>query len=151
MSKTFNLKLPKQEKIKKPYVTISFSTENFVSMNPQEGIPQIHYDQMNVIAFSHHTARIGEEYWQEVETVPACQFPQILQTAVPGLNDKYRPYTWEARVEEKLTRNKLKRQEDWEDWKHSEYLQLDQYDVQEMFSEPTKLPTDETFNVFPMI
>ena len=33
----------------------------------------------------------------------------------------------------KLTRGKLKKQEDWEDWQNSEYLQLDQYEKQYMF------------------
>ena len=71
----------------------TFSTEKFVSFNPQEGIPQIHYDQMNVIAANHHTARTGEKYWQSVDTVTPNITPNISKTAVPGLNDKHRSYT----------------------------------------------------------
>ena len=36
----------------------------------------------------------------------------------------------------KLTRGKLLRQDDWNDWQDSEYMQLNQYDSQGMFSEP---------------
>ena len=33
-------------------------------------------------------------------------------------------------------------QKDWKDWEASERLQLDQYNRQNMFSEPGPLPTD---------
>ena len=35
----------------------------------------------------------------------------------------------------KLTRSKLHKQEDWNEWERSEFLQLDQYDTQFMFRE----------------
>ena len=136
---------------KKLSIKCTFSTEKIVSMNPQEGVPQIHYYQMNVITASRLAAQTGEEYYQEVETVPPSISPHILRTAVPGLNDKRRPYSWEAKVEEKLTRSKLKQQTDWDDWLESEYLQLDQYETQDMFSTPRNLPHNEKFNVLPMI
>ena len=37
----------------------------------------------------------------------------------------------------RLTRSKLLRQEDWNDWQASKYLQLDQYMKQFMFGKPT--------------
>ena len=74
-------------------ISLVFSTEKFASMNPQEGVPQIHYDQMNVIAASHHAARTGEEYYQRVETVPPSDSPHVMRAAVPGLNDKRKPYS----------------------------------------------------------
>ena len=46
----------------------------------------------------------------------------------------------------KLTRGKLMKQDDWNDWEQSEFLQLDQYMSQGMFGEPVKLQ-DHT-NVF---
>ena len=106
---------------------------------------------MNVIAANHHTARTGEKYWQSVDTVTPTITPNISKTAVPGLNDKHRPYTWEAKLEEKLTHGRLMRRDDWKDWEQSEFLQLDQYEIQDMFSDPTMLPPNETFNVLPMI
>ncbi|MEY3451208.1 MAG: hypothetical protein RL711_1034 [Bacteroidota bacterium] len=36
----------------------------------------------------------------------------------------------------RLTRGKLLKQQDWEDWQASEFLQLDQYDAQGMFGSP---------------
>ena len=139
------------KKYKVNTLQFTFSTEKFVSFNPQEGIPQLHYDQMNVIAANHHTARTGEKYWQSVDTVTPNITPNISKTAVPGLNDKHRPYTWEAKLEEKLTHGRLMRRDDWKDWEQSEFLQLDQYEIQNMFSDPTMLRPNETFNVLPMI
>ena len=41
---------------------------------------------------------------------------------------------------------------DWKDWEASEWLQLDQYQRQNMFSVPGPLPTDlQDYSVFPMI
>ncbi len=38
----------------------------------------------------------------------------------------------------RLTRGKLLKQDDWQDWQASEFLQLDQYDAQGMFGEPLR-------------
>ena len=41
---------------------------------------------------------------------------------------------------------------DWSDWEQSEFLQLDQYEQQNMFGTPGPLPTDSSdFSVLPMI
>jgi hypothetical protein len=42
----------------------------------------------------------------------------------------------------RLTRGRLLRQSDWEDWQASEYLQLDQYDKQHMFGHPVAVEDD---------
>jgi len=44
----------------------------------------------------------------------------------------------------KLTRGKLLSPDDWTDWQQSEYLQLDQYDAQEMFGNPARAHEDAT-------
>ena len=49
----------------------------------------------------------------------------------------------------KLTHDKLRKQDDWNDWKESEYLQLDQDEKQYMFGAPVKLDTVD--NVFDLI
>jgi hypothetical protein len=46
----------------------------------------------------------------------------------------------------RLTRGKLLKQPDWEEWQASEYLQLDQYDAQGMFGQP--VPRAEDMAVF---
>jgi hypothetical protein len=53
--------------------------------------------------------------------------------------------TWVMR----LTRGKLTLQDDWSDWQHSEYLQLDQYDKQGMFGVP--IPMKEKDVVFHLV
>jgi hypothetical protein len=42
----------------------------------------------------------------------------------------------------KLTRGKLLKQPDWDEWRASEYLQLDQYDAQGMFGNPVEVDSD---------
>ena len=42
----------------------------------------------------------------------------------------------------KLTRKILKQQDDWNEWLLSEHKQLQQYEDQGMFSEPTPIPDD---------
>jgi hypothetical protein len=46
----------------------------------------------------------------------------------------------------RLTRGKLLKQPDWDEWQASEYLQLDQYDAQGMFGPPVTM--DEDMSVF---
>jgi hypothetical protein len=52
-------------------------------------------------------------------------------------------------VANKLTRRILLQQDDWEDWKQSEFTQLDQYVTQHMFGEPC--PMTKKFAVFNLI
>ena len=49
----------------------------------------------------------------------------------------------------KLTRKKLQQQPDWDEWNKSEFMQLDQYAAQNMFSEPMSLPPGA--NCLPLI
>ena len=48
-----------------------------------------------------------------------------------------------------LTRGKLTQQDDWSDWQHLEYLQLDQYDKQGMFG--VLVPMKEEDAVFHLV
>ena len=43
----------------------------------------------------------------------------------------------------KLTRSKLHKQHDWDEWQSSEYLQLDQYELQYMFGDPVAVEKEE--------
>jgi hypothetical protein len=43
----------------------------------------------------------------------------------------------------RLTRGKLLKQDDWQDWQDSEFLQLDQYDAQGMFGDPVAVDKDD--------
>jgi hypothetical protein len=44
----------------------------------------------------------------------------------------------------RLTRGRLLQQSNWSDWQHSKYLQLNQYDDQGCFGEPTSVKKDDT-------
>jgi hypothetical protein len=48
-----------------------------------------------------------------------------------------------------LTRGKLLKQPDWDEWQSSEYLQLNQYDVQGMFGQP--VPIEEEMSFFHLV
>ena len=53
----------------------------------------------------------------------------------------YTPFKIAAlKKQKRLTRRSLQLQADWNDWKESEFKQLDQYRDQNMFGKPTKLP-----------
>jgi hypothetical protein len=43
----------------------------------------------------------------------------------------------------KLTQGKLIKQQDWDEWNKSEFLQLDQYEAQGMFGKPTAAANNE--------
>ncbi len=45
----------------------------------------------------------------------------------------------------KLTHGKLIKQPNWNEWLASEYMQLDQYEAQGMFSDPTKVDKAAVF------
>ena len=49
------------------YVRCKFATEKRVDMHPQDGIPQLHFDQLCVISRHHYEARTGERFFQTVE------------------------------------------------------------------------------------
>ena len=105
-----------------------------VPIHPDTGVPQLHFDQIRVIDQHMHSVRYDEQ--QPIDEAPP--FDNSVQ-----LNKTMGP---------PLTRRRLMQQPDWEDWFKSEHLQLDQYETQNMFSEPTSLPTDMTdVNVLPMI
>ena len=118
------------------YITIKFATEKKTEIHPQSGIPQLHYDQLCVINQHHHAARTGEAMFQEVDEGIPFHHAVMNKIVTKG----------------KLTRNKLLAREDWPEWESSEFLQLDQYEIQEMFSKPTTLPNNkEDYNILPMI
>ena len=54
-------------------------------------------------------------------------------------------------TKEKLTRKRLLQQPDWEDWKQSEYKQLNLYQSQEMFDDPATIPKANNTSILPMI
>ena len=78
-----------------------------------DGIPQVNIDQLNTRFF------INEKF---------IESQRVSMIASGGVYN----YAFS-----KLTRGKLLKQPDWEEWQQSEFLQLDQYQQQFMFGTPT--------------
>ena len=99
-------------------------------MNPQKGVPQLYFDQLNHVGKHLFQMRFDPAWEAEEHDVGT------IRKATPrgGIVPKGR------RRSVKLTRKKLKKQPDWDKWKQSEFLQLDQYEQQEMFGKPIKRP-----------
>ena len=115
-----------------------------------DGIPQLHFDQLNVIAHHLHAIRTGEDQWKQKENIKRT-----------GDNDAYMwpPISAEA-IEEavikglaipKLSRNKLKEEDSWPVWRQQEWGQLTKYDKQSMFGEPRPRSLDRDGIVLPWV
>lgn len=115
-----------------------------------DGIPQLHFDQLNVIAHHLHTIRTGEDLWKQKENI-----------RLTGDDDLYAwpPISAEA-IEEavvkglaipKLSQKKLINTEEWPTWRASEWGQLTKYDNQIMFGTPCLRPRDDDSVILPWV
>ncbi len=116
------------------HITCTVAQNQPTPIHPDTGVPQLHFDQISVIDQYIHAMQHDESKHID-EAPPLDNAVQIHKALGPT-----------------LTRKRLMQQTDWDDWFKSEHLQLDQYETQNMFSEPTSLPKDMTdINVLPMI
>ena len=122
-------------------------------MHPQDGIPQLHFDQLCVISRHHYEARTGERFFQTVEPgIPShhtVEMNKLDTSKSPELLLKDVERHLEAG--HKFTRRQLLKRDDWIDWNSSEFKQLNQYETQNMFNNPEKLPLGKKLNILPMI
>jgi hypothetical protein len=105
----------------------------------ETGIPQVNIDQLN----NRHSLMSIEVMTQEqfdnwFANLPRCFYELVNDGGVLNLTTE----------SHKLTRRILLQQDDWDDWRQSEHLQLDQYEKQFMFGDPVK-PTKKSavFNI----
>ena len=89
------------------------------------------------IAHQHMAAKPDTEPW-----INAMKPPDITPDLIYSAQQK-------GHANSKLTRKKLKKQDDWPLWKISEYQQLNQYKSQDMFQDPVPRPPDA--NILPLI
>lgn len=90
----------------------------------EDGIPQVNLDQLNP---------------RRSLTGPAILPPIIKQATPAPLYDREGEVYIDGLPEvNKLTRGKLMKEDDWPEWKLSEWTQLDQYDKQGMFGDVVK-------------
>ena len=104
------------------------------------GIPQINLDQLN----NRHLLRPSHQ--------DLLEYMPVLDETV--LNKVGGYYVKDDNCEEdvinintrvmKLTRSKLFKQDDWNEWEQSEFLQLDQYEKQYMFGTPVHIDSLES-------
>ena len=125
-------------------VTIGFATISKQSMHPQKGIPQMYHDQMNVIGKHLWDMANDPEWNSDVEN--ALPLLEVIRKDPMKFSPADRKKLKDLlsihslKKQRKLTRKILKDQDDWEDWRQSEFKQLDQYEDQQTFGEPQERP-----------
>ena len=106
---------------------------NPTDIHPETGVPQINFDQFLHLCKTHQEIRNDDTTIQFDDEVDNVTSISIHKLDTPT-----------------LTRTKLMKQSDWKDWETSEFLQLDQYERQNMFGPPGPIPS-MSVNVLPMI
>ena len=118
------------------YLRICVIPPTPTDIHPDTGLPQLNLDQFLHLAKCHQEILNGES-----ENKPETDIdqPQTL-TVINKLGSNT------------FTRKQLMQQDDWTDWEASEWLQLDQYQRQNMFSSPGPIPSNiEEYSILPMI
>ena len=90
----------------------------------------MHFDQLNVIAHHLHQMK-GQEF-------PNC-------TDQKGM--KCVAHVKKVKSAQRFTRRILQQRQDWDTWQQAEYKMYDDYEKQDMFGEPYRLPKGE--NILP--
>jgi hypothetical protein len=143
------LKIREARIARKEHVTVTFGRLQKSSMT-SDGIPQLHFDQLNVIAHHLHAIRSGEDQWQQKENIKrtgdadAYAWPPISAEAIEEAVIK-------GLAIPKLSRQKLTDTDKWPKWRKQEWGQLTKYDTQEMFGQPSPRPPDRDTVVLPWV
>ena len=124
-------------------VNLQFVMLEKVAVHPQKGVPQLYFDQLNVIATHHMEMKedgdVKATYEERIETPKADWQSQIRQLSNENANENI-AIQKDAKVVEKLTRRILMQRDDWNEWRRSEEKQLEQYKQQGMFGDPEPRP-----------
>ena len=107
------------------------------NIHPETGLPQLNFDQFIHLASCHQSILTDATAYTPAPTdIDQSEDLTIVNNMCPP----------------KLTRRYLMKQTDWKDWEASEWLQLDQYHRQNMFTDPGPLPPDiSDYSILPMI
>lgn len=118
-------------KSSKQHVKVHFAQPNWSAHNGN-GIPMLHFDQLNVIAHHIHTIKTGEDLWKNKN-----QWPEMTDDLIDAAVNK-------GIAIPKWTRRKCQASEYAKQFLESEWSQLNKYDKQGMFGEPTTRPIGAT-------
>ena len=135
---------------RKESIKISFATIERQPIHPQYGIPQLYHDQLNLIG-QHLWDMKNEPQWNksvdEAIIYPQGESSSMLKTNNSFINqlcfDRHLPKSYKVLVlkrKKKLTRRILQKKHDWDDWRRSEFKQLNQFHQQQTFGPPTPCP-----------
>ena len=116
-----------------------------------DGIPQLHRDQLGVIAYNLQAIKTGEDQWNQRENIRRT-----------GDDDAYAwpPVSAEEAIEEavikglvipKLSRNKLKDTQKWPKWQKQEWGQVTKCEKQDMFGPPIPRPINCNTVILPWV
>ena len=116
-------------------ITLQIIPSKPTNIHPDTGLPQLNFDQFI------HIANIHQNIIQDSTSI-------FLHEEI----DDFQNIVVNKLAKNTFTRSQLLKRTDWSDWEQSEFLQLDQYEQQNMFGDPGPLPTDSSdFSVLPMI
>ena len=122
------------------------ATDKSYGVHPLEGIMQIHFDQLNVIA--KHLEDIHREHQQskiastvgQMSEAPTTQLAPPEQPTPAPVPPKPPPLIADADLAQQFSMKQAMKHADWPEFKKGIYKQLDQYWNQGMFSHPMPLP-----------
>jgi len=136
-----NLKMKSEKKkLKDRVVHLIFRTLEKTSIHPQKGIPQMFYDQLNVVAKHQYELKEKGEVILKSNEEGSNEHWYAKVQQLNDENNEQKIHQKDAKIVEKLTRRILMKRDDWNEWKESEAKQLNQYEQQGMFSEPQPRP-----------
>jgi hypothetical protein len=132
--------ITEQRQLRQTTVTIQFAKPLAPSM-ADHGVPQLHLDQLNVIA--HHLDAIRQERTQSWPGLP---------TDMPPLEDE----DIEAAISKglaipRMTRRTVMSSPEAPKWRKTEWTQLSKYQNQGMFGDPCERPNDPNAVILPFV
>ena len=123
-------------------IELEFVILEKVATHSQKGVPQLYYDQLNVIATHHlELKEQAKVVLKQIETDTSDEHweAQVRKLSYEASQENIAVQK-DAKIVEKLTRKILLQRDDWDDWRKSEAKQLEQYEQQGMFGEPEQRP-----------
>ena len=138
-------------------ITVNFALLQLTSTHAETGLPQLFYDQMNVIGqhlyeFNHDPSHT--EKYPSIVGLHGVNHTDLSETDKNILNDLRNIIAHKidfnidstdlAKQRGKLSRKRLQQCSDWKDWEESECKQLDQYYEQDTLGDPETLPSNNS-------